>query len=570
MAEVDLRLAPPATMPEDRGTARSRAVVFHVAWLVPYLLVYAWFFSSQFQGLVLPEAMEAAQVGQHISNGKGFTTSVVRPLSLAIAPRVNSHPDLYDAPLHPLVLAVALNLLGSNDRAVGLVSALFGLLTVLMAYLLGARLLNQRAGALAALLACLNLGLLKASVSGLGITLLAFLLVLLFYLVSRHRGTLAWSALCGAVAALCYLTDYAALLLAVAAAGLLFFSQRAARLRHVALFAVAFTVVALPWLVRTWAATGSPIGGLKAYSVAMYGTSYPLTNLHRQTSASGLAAWSFAPSHYREVAKKLLLGLGTVAANLPNVLGLYLAVLLGLALFVDLRGEAANRLKWAVIAGAVLLAFSVALGQPRYDVFYGLLGIVAALGGGAFLVALEAGAASRRAIVAATAALLALSAYPVALMALPGARPARPDRRNLDYLSRALPANAIILTDQPWAVAWYSKRTALLLPQAPPPRPPRGQRMSLAEAADATLARSYKALESKGVKPSAIYLSAELPRYPSGEGIGRWQLLYDVIAKQLEALQRGQVQGEVWLPPGWTLAATLPPGDFLLLPKTGK
>ncbi|MDH4209536.1 MAG: glycosyltransferase family 39 protein, partial [Anaerolineae bacterium] len=304
-------------------------MAFHLAWLLPCFAIYAWFFSSQFQGLWLPEAMDAAQVGRHISEGEGFTTSWVRPLSLAKVSRVSDHPDLHNAPVQPLVLAVAFNLLGANDRTVGLVSAFFGLLTVLLAYLLGARLLDRRAGALAALLVCLSGGFLRASISGVSVTLLAFLVALLFYLILRHPGTLRWSLLCGVICGLVYLTDYGALLLAVPAVGLVLLGQRTVRFRHAGVFAAGLLVVILPWLARNWAVAGSPFGTLKAHSVAMYGTSYPAMSLYRISDPGAGAPLTFLTGHYREVAKKLLANLGSLESRLPSTYGLCLLPLLG-------------------------------------------------------------------------------------------------------------------------------------------------------------------------------------------------------------------------------------------------
>jgi len=564
MAElgVPMPVAPAAAV--GRSAARARAVAFHVAWLLPCFLVYMWFFSAQFQGLRVPDAMDAAQVGRHIGDGDGFTTSFVRPLSLAKVQRVAGHPDLYNAPLYPLALAVAFNLFGANDRAVGLVSGLFGFLTVIIAYLLGARLLDRRAGALAALLTCFSMGLLNASVSGVNVTLAAFLVGLMFYLILAQRGDLRWSILCGAICGLAYLTEYAALLLALPAAGLVFLGQRTARWRHVGVFAAGFVVVILPWLIRDTAVAGNPFGTLKVYSLATYGTSYPLTSLFRSSSTQGVSQLAFLASHPREVGKKLLMNLGSLESSLPGTFGLCLLPLLGLALFLDL-GNVGNRLKWALVAGMGLVGISLAVGQPRLDLFYAVIAVAAALGATALLRGLDARGLSTRVVTAAIAVVLVLSLYPIALTAVPGARPAKPDRRNLEYLGRALPTKAVVITDQPWAVAWYANRVAVWIPQAAAPRPPQGERMTLAEAADVTLSSGYKALERRGVKADAIFLSSQLASYAAEEGVGRWQLLHDVIGRQLDAMQQGQAQGAPWVPPGWALGASLPPRDFLLL-----
>lgn len=569
MAEAAVR--PRATMVDtDRSAARVRAVAFHLAWLLPCLAIQFWFFNTQFTGLVMVDAMDAAQVGRHVSQGEGFTTSLIRPLSLGLVPRVISHPDLYNPPLHPLVLAVAFNLFGANDRTAGMVSVLFAILTSAMAYLLAARLLDRYAGALAALLVTLTIGLLKAGVAGLNVSLLAFLLAALFYAIVAHKGTLKWSALCGALAALAYLTDYSVLLLAVPACALLALSQPTSRRRHVAFFIVGFLAVNAPWALRNWAATGNPIGGMKLYSVATWGTTHPVTSLYRQQSAPGAGPVAFAAGHPREVVKKALLSMAEFESMLPAVFGITLLPLFAIALFSDLGSAQANRLKWAVLLGLVLAGLSAAVGRPRFDFVYGALGVVAALGATAAVVVLRDRGISRNATVGAIAFLLVISAYPISLNALPGSRPAKPDRRNLDYIGKALPPSAIVLTDQPWSVAWYADRTAVWLPQALPPQPGEDRGMSIAEAADATQSKGFLALESIGAKPSAIYLSSELQSYSATEQLGRWQLLHSVLSGQLQtAAQQQKAPTDLWTPPGWSLAATLPPNDFLLVRTEG-
>jgi hypothetical protein len=177
-------------------------------------------------------------------------------------------------------------------------------------------------------------------------------------------------------------------------------------------------------------------------------------------------------------------------------------------------------------------------------------------------------ARSRRASGWALAAVIALSAYPVALYALPGSRPAKPDRQNIQYLGRALPAGTVVLTDRPAEVAWYADRPAVWLPAASAPRPKDGEKMTWAEAADAMNSQGYQTLERSGVKPTAVYLSSGMTGYPESEGIGRWQLMYGFLSAQLQAAQQRQPNTQQWTPPGWQIAATLPPGDFLLTRST--
>jgi len=67
-----------------------------------------------FRNFTNPEAMDAAQLGRNIGEGKGYTTLYVRPLSLALtrehradqsALLKEGHPDISNPPVYPLLLA---------------------------------------------------------------------------------------------------------------------------------------------------------------------------------------------------------------------------------------------------------------------------------------------------------------------------------------------------------------------------------------------------------------------------------------------------------------------------------
>ncbi|MCJ7821857.1 MAG: glycosyltransferase family 39 protein, partial [Armatimonadetes bacterium] len=517
-----------------------RALLFHLAWMIPCAALFAWFFSSEFKGLTLPEAMDMAQVGRHISEGEGFTTSFVRPLSLAGVARAERHPDIYNAPLYPLVLAVAFNVLGANDRAVGSVSLLFGMLTALFAYFVGARLVDQRAGALSAVLVSLSAGFLYAGVSGLNITLLAFLITLGFYLILRHSGSLRWSIACGAVWGLTCLTEYTAVGLIVPAIVLVVLAQRELRLKHAGAFAVGLVVILLPWMVRNWIVIGGPLTSLKACSIAAYGTTYPVTSLYRYQleKLSSVAPMTFMMGNLGEVGKKLLLNLGALISYLPRLLGLCVLPLVGVALVLDLGSGRANRLKWGVVASVAAMGAVLALTEPSWDRLYGLYGVAAAIGASALVLGLRARQLGRGTVAMAIVGLLALGVFPIGVRALSGQqRPA--DRPSLEYLAQALPADAVVVTDDAPAVAWYSDRIAVWIPYAPtfvpsPGETPRGYVDALLES------DGYKALGRSLTEPGAIFLSSGLRGYSSTEGAGRWQQLHSSIAGQLNQGQAGE------------------------------
>ena len=97
-----------------------------IAMLVLGVLILVFLYDiAGYQNMNTQEAMDSAQLGRNLAEGKGFTTLFIRPFSLHLVQKHNErvknlpqtgnlpdpceirgmHPDLANAPLYPLVLA---------------------------------------------------------------------------------------------------------------------------------------------------------------------------------------------------------------------------------------------------------------------------------------------------------------------------------------------------------------------------------------------------------------------------------------------------------------------------------
>lgn len=553
----------------NQTEAGARTVAFHIAWILPCLLIWIWFLNTHFQGLVLPDAMDSAQLARQIADGNGFTTKVVRPLGIEQVAARPQPADAYNAPLYPIVLAIAFNAAGgAGDRVVGVLTTAFGFLTAVLAFVLGARLLDRRAGWIAAALIVLHIGFLRTGISGLHVTLLATLVTLLFYVTIKHGDTLRDSFFCGALWALIYLTDYAGIVLGAPVLGMLI-AGRQRWVKHVAVFLAGFVILAGPWLARNWTVCGGPFFGLSSYSVATGTSVYPGLSIYHIPQPGFSGGIGFATAHLRQLSAKVLGNLGAAQTTLASTFGLCIIPLLGLGLFLDLGGRGGNRAKWGLLAGLLLLACALAFGRPRFELFLAFLGVAAAVGAAALsriLAERGLGAGVRRAVLA---AVLALAALPLAIFVLTPTEAAAVPRDDFEYLGRLLPGDAVVVTDQPWAAAWYADRTAVWLPAAAIPTPEEGEELRLAVAADPTRTDSMAAVRRAGLEPDAIFLSPRLVQEKSAL-LGSWRLLHDLMRQQLEALQAGTAGGTPWTPQGWKLAAALPGDSFLFLRAEGE
>jgi len=75
-----------------------------------------------FKGLSAPRGMEQAQIGREIARGNGYTTKVIRPVAISQmkeakgeAPTLENLPDTYHAPLNPCVNAAVLKATDTSD-----------------------------------------------------------------------------------------------------------------------------------------------------------------------------------------------------------------------------------------------------------------------------------------------------------------------------------------------------------------------------------------------------------------------------------------------------------------------
>ena len=109
---------------------RGKKVVQWVLVALVAIVLGVIYTAKEFRGLEKAEAMDMAQLARNISRGDGFTTYVIRPLSLWQMKNYGAnheqkfahHPDLYNPPLYPLALAGIFRLLpkgafvfGRND-----------------------------------------------------------------------------------------------------------------------------------------------------------------------------------------------------------------------------------------------------------------------------------------------------------------------------------------------------------------------------------------------------------------------------------------------------------------------
>jgi len=282
---------------EAGGGARRIRLGAALTFTLCLSLIVAW---KQFHGPVSEATLVQADLGRQLAEGAGFTTLVNYPQAAAYLKErgvpfdpSRPYPEVYQAPLYPLVIAGALRLLPASFRAALFASApvppdgfaadyfLLALnlalfwLALWLTFALGRRLFGAGAGWLAAFGLLGSVPVWQQTVAVNGTVLMMVLALAAFHAWWRAesapdlRAAAVPLAALGAVCGALFLAEYSAgtlVLVAAAGAGVRF--RNAGQGRAIAIVLAGFALVAGPWVARNMAVTGSPVG-LSIQNVAL-------------------------------------------------------------------------------------------------------------------------------------------------------------------------------------------------------------------------------------------------------------------------------------------------------------
>lgn len=414
-------------------------------------------------------AMEQAETARNLGWGRGYVTAVTRPAVFAPGRDFSRQPAYHQPPFTTLLLTLFLRVVGPADRAAAGASLVFFWLAGLA--LAGG--VKKYFGLLPALFCGLfyfsNAQLLQSAVSGSGVFAESLLLIVAVFLAARAGGGLIADLALGAVLGLGTLAAPAwwwlAAALAVCRAGIKTGAGgrasgwRKTAWRTAARIAGGVLIVNIPWWIFL-ASAGR--GGAPGY---LYPDYKMFTSLFPDSSWWRVLNPAAAPT-LRQLAFKWRNGALAAYNNLLVVSGTFLAPFFWLALVIRFGTESRARLRLLVAAVCLVLVLEYVIGARRPENLLLIIPWAIALGSAVFDRYRRELASPRPILTSfATGVFVLLNLFPFAgALRFTRIEISPPLSRQLAVLGRELPADAVIVSDQPWKVAWYGLRPAVWLP----------------------------------------------------------------------------------------------------------
>jgi hypothetical protein len=486
------------------------AVLRFITAAAAFLAVAVVFDLAAFRNLATRDAMDAAQVGRNVAEGRGFTTSFIRPLSLYLLtkqggnessntlPAVDRHPDLANPPVYPGLLALAWktkpfpveDLSKKQNFSVYFPDlwitiwnqVLLGLAAWLV-FVLAKRLFDSSVAWASFALLVLSETYWKFSVSGLSTVLLIVEFLLLILIISRleaaarvavpgRNSVIAFAALAGALVGFMAMTRYSFACLIVPLIILVATLPSMQRPTLVVATLATFMVVCAPWVVRNFQLSGTPFG--TAGFAIMAGTSnFPEDQLER--SLHPLIRQVEAGEYWQKLFTNLH---DIVVSDLWRLGGGWIMALFLVGLLVPFRNPVLGRTRLFLVLTMLALCLAQALARTSASVespdinaenLLVVVGPAILMFGISLFVLLReqlnlGGPAGKNLL---WAVLYILVGAPF-LLAVIGSHPSRlvyPPYYPpwIQQKSAASAPGGAIMADVPWAVAWYGDRPSIWL-----------------------------------------------------------------------------------------------------------
>jgi len=466
------------------------------------MLLSVLYVATQYAGFNNRRAMDQAQLARRIAETGQFHTANLSPASMALLAKngklmveteqgvlanVHGHPDIVNAPVYPLTLGSAFKLFRTSfplpsgpkyapeQWVIIPLNLLFCFLAALFLYLTGKALFDTRAALTATTVFLLSGSVWARAVAGTELSLALLLASFSFWcLVSalqaarrrdeqlpEPRGAGFWiPVLLGSLAmALLFLTRYAAWtlfpgFLLVLWAG----SGRKGWIPALAALLI-FLLPSSLWILRNLRASGAPFG-LTPFLIFHDPNDIFLRGLSLNTEAFELRR--MLQARFLEIMPRIL-GLQGLTFSAGLSFCLFLSTY-----FYRFQRPVTRLLRWGALLSLVLLSLSACLfGEGLLELTQLLLPVILLFGAAFFFLLLDRMRIGVKIVSMSVVALFILvQALPMLFTIMPPRPGSYPPymARDIGLVTGPFERHELIVSDMPWATAWYGGSTSLLLP----------------------------------------------------------------------------------------------------------
>ena len=486
-------------------------------------LCYNW---RGYKNMSNPEAMDAAQLARNIAGHKGYTTLFIRPLSIYLVQKTaddklgppavrdvtdraqlkGMHPDLANPPVYPLALAALMKTLPFHypvagqksfwnrfegdafwwyqpDFLISLFNQVLFLITVGIVFLLARRLFDSGVAWVSSVVLLGTDLFWRFSVSGLSTMLLLLIfMAVVCCLVALEQGAreggparlrlAGLAALIGVLAGLGCLTRYAfGWIIIPLLLFLVLFLGKQRLILCLTAFA-AFAAVLSPWLVRNYRVSHT-LFGTAGYALYETAGSFAENRLERSLKPD------FSQFSYLSLRHKLVANTQAILEDdLPKMTGNWVGAFFLVGLLVRFNSPTLSRLRYFLLLCLLVFIVVQALGRTQLSADYPVINsenllvllapLVILFGVSLFFLLLEQvqlpfvswrfGVIGLFCGVGCLPMIFALLGPRAAPVAYPPYFPPI-----IQQSSRWLKEKELVMSDIPWAVAWYGQRQCVWL-----------------------------------------------------------------------------------------------------------
>ena len=560
--------------PAYRYLAYVVGVIFFVTVAVAYDL-------ALYRNLSTIEGMDAAQLARNLAEGKGYTTDFIRPFSIYLLRKQlgetnalpESHPDLANAPAYPALLASALKLMPFDYRVssgidqfrvhapdmwiTGANQVLF-LIALSLVFLIARRLFDPSVAWVSAGIVLGTELLWSFTNSGLSTMLLIVLFLAVLWTLIRieflghnpenthDRQILFLGALIGVFLGIGTLTRYSFGWMIIPTIAFLSTSAPRNRAATVATGLLITAAIVTPWLLRNYTLSGA-LFGTAGYALFQQSFSFQGFDLERSLHPD------FSLIRSGEFAGKLLRNGREALSQIPQLGGSWITALFIAGLLVPFRNLVLGRMRWFIVSCLGAFLFAQALGQTELSKESPLLTsenllvivfpAVVIYGVSLLFNLLEQFAVpSARVVITGIFFLLATAPLLLAFFSLHPSPVVYPPYAPPWIQTKAgyIDGNQWVVSDIPWAMAWYGDRPSVWLPLKP------GSMTNSTES-------FYEVRQLHSV--AGLYLSAKalktvdtgaILRWRHGEAEDQdWDAFKDMVSDLGDTLSRGNAPDEM-------------------------